>query len=65
MNTLFYRPPGGTQVTGPAGTDYLGLARAGRALQGRAVREALVRIVRWLGNGGQGLPIGTGASRHA
>ncbi len=65
MNTLFYRPSGGTQVTGPAGTDYPGLARAGRALQGRAVREALVRIVRWLGNGGQGLPIGTGASRHA
>ena len=34
MNTLFYRPSGGTQVTGPAGTDYPGLARAGRALQG-------------------------------
>ncbi|MCE2474065.1 MAG: hypothetical protein J4F47_00585 [Alphaproteobacteria bacterium] len=57
MNTLFYRPA--------AGTDYPGLARAGRALQGRAVREALVRFVRRLGNGVQGLLIGTGASRHA
>ena len=57
MKTLFYRPA--------AGTDYPGLARAGRALQGRAVREALVRFVRWLGNGVQGLLIGMGASRHA
>ena len=65
MNTLFYRPSAGTQVIGSAGTDYPGLARAGRALQGRAVREAIVRIVRWLGDGVRGLPIGTGASRHA
>lgn len=65
MNTLFYRHSGGTQAIGPTDTDYPGLARAGRALQGRAVREALVRILRRLGNGVQGLPIGTRASRHA
>ena len=65
MNILFYRPSAGTQVTDTAGPDYSGLARAGRALQGRAVREALVRIFRWLGSGVQGPLIGTGASRHA
>ncbi len=65
MNTLFYRPSTGTQLIDTAGTDYPGLARAGRALQGKAVREAFVRIVRRLGNGMQGLLVGTGASRHA
>ena len=65
MNTLFYRPSTGTHLIDMAGSDYPGLARAGRALQGRAVREAFVRIVRRLVNGVQGLLVGTGASRHA
>ena len=65
MNTLFYRPATDTKVIDTAGADYPGLARAGRALQGRAVRQALVGMFRRLGNGMQGLLFGTGASRHA
>ena len=65
MNTLFHRPSDRTPVIDTTGTDYAGLARAGRALQGRAVREALVGIVHRLGVGVQGLLIGTGASRQA
>ena len=68
MNTPFYRPSAGPQAagtTGTTGTDYAALARAGRALQGRAVRDALVRIVRWLGSGAPAPVTGAGASHRA
>jgi hypothetical protein len=65
MNTQSFRSSTGVPVVGSLDADHSELARVGRALQGRAVREAIVGAVRWFGAGFQARLIGGGLSRHA
>lgn len=65
MNTQSFRSSTGFPVVGSRSADYSELARAGRALQGRALREAIVVVFRWFGAGSQARLIGGRLSRHA
>jgi len=65
MNTQSVRSSTGLRIVGSLDADYAELARAGRALQGRAIREAIVGVFRWFGAGPQARLIGGRLSRHA
>ena len=65
MNTQSFRSSTGMPVVGTLDADFSELARVGRALQGRAVREAIVAAFRWFGASPQARLIGGRVSRHA
>jgi len=56
MNTQSVRSSTGLPIVGSLDADYAELARAGRALQGRAIREAIVGVLRWFGAGSHHAP---------